>query len=56
MIRRPMEEWPCIMQDASPADLSWTPYLANQARLSDNAQRSTEPTGRGRGAPREGAA
>ncbi len=56
MVRRPMEEWQCIMQDAYPAYISWTQYLANQARLSDNAQRYTEPTGRGRGAPREGAA
>jgi hypothetical protein len=56
MVRRPMEEWQCIIQDAYPAYISWTQYLANQARLSDNAQRYTEPTGRGRGAPREGAA
>ncbi len=56
MVRRPVEEWQCIIQDASPASISWTQYLANQARLSDNAQRYTEPTGRGQGAPREGAA
>jgi hypothetical protein len=56
MVRRPMEEWQCIIQDAYPAYISWTQYLANQARLRDNAQRYTEPTGRGRGAPREGAA
>jgi hypothetical protein len=56
MVRRPMEEWQCIIQDAYPAYISWTQSLANQARLSDNAQRYTEPTGRGRGAPREGAA
>src|SRR5262249_60163570 len=56
MVRRPMEEWQCIIQDAYPAYISWTQYLANQARLSDNAQRYTEPTGRGQGARREGAA
>src|SRR3989475_12911030 len=44
------------MQDPSPAYISWPQYIANQARLSDNAQRYTEPTGRGQGAPREGAA
>jgi hypothetical protein len=56
MVRRPMEEWQCIIQDAYPAYISWTQYLATQARLSDNAQRYTAPTGRGQGAPREGAA
>jgi hypothetical protein len=51
-----MEEWQCIIQDAYPAYISWTQYLANQACLRDNAPHYTEPTGRGRGAPREGAA
>ena len=56
MVRRPMEEWQCIIQDAYPAYISWTQYLANRARLSDNTPRYMEPTDRGRGAPREGAA
>jgi hypothetical protein len=56
LVRRPMEEWQCIIQDASPASMSWTQYLAHHARWRDNAQPYTEPTGRGRGAPREGAA
>jgi DNA invertase Pin-like site-specific DNA recombinase len=56
MVRRPGEEWQCIIQDAYPAYISWAQYLANQARLRDNAQRYTEPTGRGQGTPREGAA
>ena len=51
-----MEEWQCIIHDAYPAYISWTQYLANRARLSDNTPRSMEPTDRGRGAPREGAA
>jgi len=55
-VRRPMEEWQCIIQDAYPAYISWTQYLANRARLSDNTPRYQEPTDRGRGAPREGAA
>ena len=56
MVRRPMEEWQCIIQDASPAYMSWTQYLANRARLSDNVTRFRESTNEGRGAPREGAA
>jgi hypothetical protein len=56
MVRRPMAEWQCIIQDAYPAYISWTQYLANQARLSDNTPRDMESTDRGRGAPREGAA
>ena len=56
MVRRPMAEWQCIIQDAYPAYISWTQYLANQARLSDNTPRYMESTDKGRGAPREGAA
>src|SRR5713101_5833773 len=56
MVRRPMAEWQCIIQDAYPASISWTQYLANQARRRDNTPRDMEPTDRGRGAPREGAA
>ena len=56
MVRRPMAEWQCIIQDAYPAYISWTQYLANQARLRDNTPRYMEPTNRGRGALREGAA
>jgi len=48
-VRRPMEEWQCIIHDAYPAYISWTQYLANRARLSDNTPRSMEPTGRGQG-------
>src|SRR5215470_4435817 len=56
MVRRPMEEWQCLIQDAYPAYISWTQYLANQARLSDNVTRFRESSNQGRGAPREGAA
>ncbi len=56
MVRRPMAEWQCIIQDAYPAYISWTQYLANQARLRDNTPRYMESTDKGRGAPREGAA
>ena len=53
-VRRPMEEWQCMIHDAYPAYISWSQFVANQERLSDNAQRYNEQTGRG--APREGAA
>jgi hypothetical protein len=56
MVRRPMEEWQCIIQDAYPAYISWAQYLANRARLSDNLTRYLESTGGRRGAPRQGAA
>ncbi len=56
MVRRPRAEWQCIIHDVYPAYISWGQYLANQARLRDNAQRYTEQGGMGKGAPREGAA
>jgi DNA invertase Pin-like site-specific DNA recombinase len=56
MVRRPMAEWQCIIHDAYPAYISWAQYLANQARLRENAQRYTEQGCLGPGAPREGAA
>ncbi len=55
-VRRPMEEWQCVIQDAYPAYISWAQYLANQERLRENAQRYREQLDRRRGAPREGAA
>src|SRR5881296_1619475 len=33
MVRRPMAEWQCLIQDAYPASISWTQYLAHRARL-----------------------
>jgi DNA invertase Pin-like site-specific DNA recombinase len=56
MVHRPMEEWQCILQDVYPAYISWAQYLANQARLRENAQGYTDQMHKGRGAPREGAA
>jgi len=56
MVRRPMAEWQCIIQDAYPAYISWPQYLANRARLRDNATRFRESASGARGAPREGAA
>jgi DNA invertase Pin-like site-specific DNA recombinase len=51
--RRVPAEWLALHQDVYPAYLSWEEYLANQARLSDNASRYAE---RMRGAPRKGRA
>jgi DNA invertase Pin-like site-specific DNA recombinase len=56
MVRRPMEQWQCIIHDAYPAYISWGQFVANQERLCENAQRYNDKTGAGRGAPREGAA
>ena len=56
MVRRPMEQWQCILHDAYPAYLSWSQFVANQERLSENGQRYHDTTGHRRGAPREGAA
>jgi len=55
-VRRPLEEWQCIIHDAYPAYISWPQFVANQERLGENARRYSEKTGQGRGAPREGAA
>jgi hypothetical protein len=55
-VRRPMEEWQCIIHDAYPAYISWAQFVVNQERLRENARRYNEKTGQGRGAPREGAA
>lgn len=55
-VRKPMEEWQCIIQDVYPAYISWQQYLNNQDRLRDNAQRYVEQCHQGRGTPRNGAA
>jgi DNA invertase Pin-like site-specific DNA recombinase len=52
-IRRPMDAWPTIHQDVYPAYISWEQFLANQARLQDNASTFAR---RARGAPRHGQA
>lgn len=52
-VRRPMEEWTTIHQGVYPAYISWEQFMANQARLADNA---SDFTRRARGAPRQGCA
>jgi hypothetical protein len=54
VVRKPLSEWIQIQHDAYPAYISREQYLANRARLADNAQRYTERCGRG--VPRQGAA
>src|SRR5712692_1061710 len=49
----PMEEWTTIHQGVYPAYITWDQFLANQARLADNA---SDFTRRARGAPRPGSA
>jgi DNA invertase Pin-like site-specific DNA recombinase len=51
--RRPLEAWPTIHQDTYPAYISWEQFLANQARLRDNASTFAR---RARGTPRHGPA
>ncbi len=50
---RPLEEWTSLHHDVYPAYVSWEQYLANRARLADNASAFAR---RARAAPREGAA
>lgn len=52
-VRRPIEEWTTIQHGVYPAYLTWEQFMANQARLHDNASRFEELR---RGAPREGPA
>ena len=50
-IRRPMEEWTTIHHGVYPAYITWEQFLANQARLADNA---SDFARRAHGAPRQG--
>jgi DNA invertase Pin-like site-specific DNA recombinase len=47
------EAWAALHRDVYPAYISWDEFMANQARLTDNASRHAWRT---RGAPREGVA
>jgi DNA invertase Pin-like site-specific DNA recombinase len=50
------EEWIHVQQDVYPAYISWEQYLANQARLKQNASQWTELVQAGQGAARHGTA
>jgi DNA invertase Pin-like site-specific DNA recombinase len=52
-VRCRMEEWTAIHQNVYPSYISWEQFMANQARLADNASTFAR---RARGAPRQGAA
>lgn len=52
-VKRPLEDWTVIHHDVYPAYISWEVYMANRARLTDNAYRFARRT---RGAPRAGVA
>jgi DNA invertase Pin-like site-specific DNA recombinase len=52
-VYRPVEEWPVVQRDAYPAYLPWEEFVANQARLRDNASSFAR---RARAAPRAGSA
>jgi DNA invertase Pin-like site-specific DNA recombinase len=51
--RRPIEAWPTIHQGRYPAYITWDQFLANQARLAENASTFARQA---RGAPRQGPA
>lgn len=55
VVRKPMEEWIHLQQDAYPAYITWDGYLTNQALLHDNAVQQAERLSRGAGSPRAGA-
>ena len=52
-VYRPVEEWPVVRRDAYPAYLPWEDFVANQARLRDNASSFAR---RARATPRAGSA
>jgi DNA invertase Pin-like site-specific DNA recombinase len=51
--RRALEAWPTVHQGIYPAYIHWDQFLANQARLADNASTFAQQA---RGAPRQGPA
>lgn len=53
-IRQPMEKWIHLQQDAYPAYISWTQYLANQERIEQNGLSFTEIRQKAQGVEREG--
>lgn len=53
MVKRPVEDWTVIRHAVYPAYITWEAYMANRARLADNAYRFAR---RARGAPRVGVA
>ena len=53
IVRRPIDQWPIVIQDVYPAYTGWERFLANQAQLSDNQNRYR---GNHPGSPRKGQA
>ena len=54
--KKPMSEWIHLQQDVYPAYISWAQYLANRARLAQNATRFAEQSQQAQGVARDGAA
>ena len=52
MVRRPMEEWQCIIQDAYPAYISWTQYTRQSSPSERQRPALYGADGLGRGPPR----
>lgn len=55
-LRQPMEKWIHLQQDVYPAYISWDQFLANRARLQENATVFTQNAQAPSGPAREGAA
>jgi len=53
---QPLEQWVHVHQDVYPAYISWEQFLANRARLQENATQFAEQAQPRRGPAREGAA
>ena len=53
IVRRPIDQWPIVIQDVYPAYIGWERFLANQRQLSDNQNRYR---GNHPGSPRKGQA
>lgn len=53
IVRRPIDQWPIVIQDVHVVYIGWERFLANQAQLSDNQNRygGNQP-----GSPRKGQA
>lgn len=55
-LRQPLEQWVHLQQAVYPAFITWEQFLANRARLQDNATRFAARAQSPRGSAREGAA
>ena len=55
-VRKPIEQWQCIIYDHYPAYISWDQFLKNRSQIQENVRDYSERRGGGRGAVRDGEA